>query len=90
MPNARINPPEDNCGTDKFTMKDMLIPVGLNELFGAAWIEPRKLRITIQDVYDNLSNLCHPCPVRKFPESINAPIYGYRQRVFVILQSHFQ
>jgi hypothetical protein len=33
-PNARINPPDNNCASDKLTMKAMLIPVGLNELLG--------------------------------------------------------
>ena len=32
MPNARINPPEHNPASAKFTMKAMLIPVGFNEL----------------------------------------------------------
>jgi hypothetical protein len=35
-PNARINPPEDNCRTDKFTMRGKLIPVGFNELLGSS------------------------------------------------------
>jgi len=31
-PNARINPPHDNCGTDKLMIRDKLIPAGFNEL----------------------------------------------------------
>jgi hypothetical protein len=34
--NTRINPPGDNCGKDKFSMRGPLIPVGFNELFGCA------------------------------------------------------
>jgi hypothetical protein len=41
-PNARINPPGSIPGTDKLTMKDKLIPVGLNELLGSP------LDVTIQ------------------------------------------
>jgi hypothetical protein len=32
--NAGIDPPGDNCGTDKFSMKAKLIPVGSNRLLG--------------------------------------------------------
>jgi hypothetical protein len=35
QPTARINPPEDNYGTDKLMMKAALFPVGLNELVGS-------------------------------------------------------
>jgi hypothetical protein len=32
QPNARIKLPEQNYANDKFSMRDMLIPVSLNEL----------------------------------------------------------
>jgi hypothetical protein len=31
VPIARINPPDNNCATDKLTMKAALFPVGFNE-----------------------------------------------------------
>jgi hypothetical protein len=40
--NARINPPGNNCGTAKLTMKAALTPVGFNELLG------RPLDVSIQ------------------------------------------
>jgi hypothetical protein len=33
-PNARIKLPDNNCGTDQFSMKATLSPVSLNELLG--------------------------------------------------------
>ncbi|HYX71508.1 MAG TPA: hypothetical protein VE732_01950 [Nitrososphaera sp.] len=40
MPNARINPPDDNCTNAKFSIKGLLIPVGFNELLGCPSQEP--------------------------------------------------
>ena len=35
--NAAIDPPGDTCGTDKFSIKAMLIPVGSNRLLDRPW-----------------------------------------------------
>jgi len=43
-PNARINPPGNNCGTDKLTIRDKLIPVGFNELLDFVSRDPSAFR----------------------------------------------
>jgi hypothetical protein len=42
-PNAAIDPPGDNYVTDKFSIKDKLIPVGSNRLLDRLLVAARKL-----------------------------------------------